>query len=88
MIGLAWLGGSCGVVSTFRLNRNHPSPAKFRERLAKVSLHEVGHTLGLAYCTSSSLCLMQDANGSIRTIDQEKKELCEQCRQKIKYTKI
>ncbi len=78
----------CCVVSTHRIKKDNPSQEKFRERLAKVVLHEIGHTLGLEHCAYNQFCLMNDAKGSVRTIDKEKKLLCKQCLEKISYTRI
>lgn len=87
IMGLARLGGECCVISSFRLKRDKPSQKLFQERLAKVSLHEVGHTLGLPHCDAgTTFCLMNDAHGSVKTVDKEAKKLCSACRQKIAYT--
>jgi archaemetzincin len=71
-------GPSC-VISTFRLKRNHAPDELFRERFAKVLLHELGHNLGLPHCPTRG-CMMEDANGTMVTVDNEKKELCPLCR--------
>ncbi|MCA9525099.1 MAG: hypothetical protein KC549_02235 [Myxococcales bacterium] len=68
IFGLATLGGPSGVVSTFRLRRHRPTPARLRHRLASTAVHEVGHTLGLPHCPEAG-CVMQDAEGSIANTD-------------------
>lgn len=87
IMGLAYLGGESCVVSTFRISRGKPSKAKIRERLAKVSLHEIGHTLGIPHCNNSPICMLNDAKGTIKTIDREEIFLCPSCREKISYVK-
>lgn len=82
IFGLASLGGTACVVSTFRLGRGKVSERKFLERLVKVVNHELGHTLGLDHCPNRG-CLMQDAQGAIRTVDRESGELCDSCRSRI-----
>jgi len=74
------VGGNECIASTFRL-----SPGR-TDRLIKVCLHEVGHTLHLPHCTSASPnCLMRDANGKLATVDAEKVYLCDACRAKLRW---
>jgi archaemetzincin len=62
------------VVSTFRLGGR-------RDRLRKVSLHEIGHLLSLPHCQSGTAsCLMQDARGRAATVDRTTETLCADCR--------
>jgi archaemetzincin len=49
-----------------------------RERLAKVAVHELGHTLGLPHCPNVG-CLMEDAEGRVATCDREY-DFCARCR--------
>ncbi|MCU0392541.1 MAG: zinc-dependent metalloprotease [Thermoflexibacter sp.] len=88
IMGLAYLAGKSCVVSTFRMRKGKVKEAIFRQRLAKVALHEIGHTLGLPHCDKSPTCMLNDAKGSIKTIDREKIELCSFCKKKIDYVKI
>lgn len=82
IIGLGYMPGNVCVISTYRI-KNKVSREKFESRLTKVSLHEIGHNLGLNHCTKSSLCLMNDANGTVKTIDKEKIMLCDNCKKQI-----
>ena len=54
-----------------------------QDRLSKVTIHEVGHTLGLSHCDLDPKCLMNDAKGKASKVDSEDKVMCEQCRLKI-----
>jgi archaemetzincin len=85
IFGLGYRPGNTCVVSTFRLNRNNPTNSLqlFNERLSKVCLHEIGHNLGLDHCTSGTDCLMKDARGLIKTVDNEKMTLCSSCQKKL-----
>lgn len=76
ILGLGRVAGESCVVSSFRVRKKLGAvPAD--ERLARVAIHELGHTLGLDHCPNES-CLMEDAQGSVVTIDRET-HLCERC---------
>ena len=60
------------------------SKQKTLERLEKVALHEIGHNLGLNHCTINKECMMNDANGTIKQVDDEKLWFCEKCMKQIK----
>ena len=81
IFGLGFIArGSC-VVSTYRLGRKVGESEKI-ERMQKVCLHEVGHTLGLPHCPNQD-CFMRDAAESIKTIDYVGMELCKDCQRKF-----
>jgi archaemetzincin len=80
IFGLGYRPGPSSVVSTFRIK--HSDKLKFVERVKKISLHELGHNLGLEHC-KSEFCLMRDAVETIKTIDQVKVSLCPSCKNKI-----
>ena len=79
IFGLGFRPGTVCVVSSFRLKKN-ASPKLFTERLKKVSIHEVGHNLGLHHCTKDPECMMSAANGTIKQVDHEKMMFCDYCR--------
>jgi archaemetzincin len=79
IFGLGLKPGNVCVVSSFRLKRN-ASPTLFTERLQKVSIHEVGHNLGLHHCAKDPECMMSAANGTIKQVDHEKIMFCDNCR--------
>ncbi len=78
VLGLGELPGKSGVISSFRCRRRARDALVPRERLAKVAVHEIGHTLGLDHCPTPG-CLMQDAEGSVTSCDVEF-DLCARCR--------
>ena len=73
-------GRSC-IISTFRIKT--PNKVLFNDRFIKVALHELGHTMGLPHCTFSSTCFMEAAEGTIKSIDREKRFLCSNCKKLI-----
>jgi archaemetzincin len=79
IFGLSILGKQSSIVSTKRLKFNH------NNRLKKVSVHEVGHSLGIPHCESNYPCLMKDAKGKGSKVDKELLWMCDDCKNKIKH---
>jgi archaemetzincin len=81
VFGEAVLGGYLAVVSLYRLGRGSdggevPS-SLFYERLAKVSLHEVSHALGVRHCREKD-CLMHFSQG-LQRLDNVPLHFCPKC---------
>ncbi len=86
VFGYGDLGGRACVVSSYRLSeRGRRHDALVTERVATTAVHEVGHTLGLPHC-QDPLCVMRDAEGSIRTVDTSDGQLGPDCRALIEET--
>ncbi len=79
VIGLSFLDTKSCVVSNKRMKTN------YYDKLEKVSIHEIGHSLGIPHCESNSKCLMNDAKGKGSKIDKELIWMCDECKHKIKY---
>jgi archaemetzincin len=80
VMGLAYCPGKSAIVSTFRLKNKNQSLEM--ERFKKVAIHEFGHNLGLPHCANKR-CIMESASEKIATIDNEKIELCPDCKRKL-----
>jgi len=74
IFGLGTINGSACVVSTFRI--------KSTSRLIKVAIHEIGHTKGLSHCENFK-CVMTDAKGYGKNVDQARFNFCQKCSKKI-----
>jgi archaemetzincin len=81
IFGLGTIAGVSGVVSTHRLRRR-ASLDKQRRRTVSVTNHEIGHVLGAPHGGEPG-CLMNDAEGTIRTVDHESGLLCADSRRLI-----
>ena len=86
VIGLSYLGGEACIISTHRFGSEKLSGGRYERRLSKASLHELGHTLGLAHCENTPFCFMTDARGQVKTIDSEEIILCGNCKRLINFT--
>ena len=80
IFGLGYRPGASCVVSIYRLK--HANKAKFIDRVKKVTLHELGHNLGLRHCENKH-CFMRDAAETIKTIDEVELNLCKKCFNKV-----
>lgn len=84
IFGLGMKPGKSCVVSDFRLNQFGNRTNEF---LINVVLHEIGHTFGLEHCDKNKRCLMSDAKGSGKTLFNEEKWLCPNCRKLLQKSK-
>jgi archaemetzincin len=82
VFGEAALGGRIAVVSYHRFREElyglAPNPALVTERLAKVIVHEIGHSLGLVHCTGQE-CVMHAAS-YVEELDLKTHSFCSYCR--------
>ena len=81
IFGLGYCPGKACVISTYCLQKASATTDQLKERLIKVVLHELGHNLGLPHCTADKECLLTDAGGTIKQVDNERKWLCSNCTQ-------
>jgi archaemetzincin len=82
VFGEAQLNGRAAVVSTARLGEpGLPDPRVALERLAKESVHEIGHCFGLVHCDSPG-CVM-GRSASARDVDRKRGEFCTKCRGRV-----
>jgi archaemetzincin len=83
VFGLGEMPGPAAVVSTYRLGGRGASRRQVAVRVVKVVNHELGHNLGLDHCATKG-CLMEDARGTIKTVDDETGLLCGACRSRLR----
>lgn len=78
---LGYCSGRAAVVSSFWLGK--PGGVDPRERLERVAIHEVGHTLGLPHCPRN--CIVADAKGNIKSVDTHA-GFCADCKKRLHGT--
>ncbi len=82
ILGLGIIDGTSAVVSSFRMTRGKTGRKRVLKRVVKVVNHELGHVLGLGHYNGAG-CLMHDAMGTVKTVDQEHGLLCPRSRRLI-----
>lgn len=85
IFGLGYRPGPSCIISTKRIK--HADYTLYIERVKKISIHELGHNLGLKHCPSPK-CVMQDACETIKTVDNVELVLCENCKMKLKSKEL
>ncbi|MCB9202966.1 MAG: matrixin family metalloprotease [Flavobacteriales bacterium] len=80
IFGLGYINKSGCVVSKFRLKSKDEN--LLLRRIQKVSIHEIGHNLGLPHC-SDKKCVMTSAAEKLSTVDGVHLNLCSECRKTI-----
>ncbi len=81
IFGLARVVGRPAVISLARLST--PDPSRFRERVAKEAIHEIGHTLGADNCPNGG-CVMSFSD-TAEAVDRKTRAFCGRCRPTIEF---
>lgn len=85
IFGQAYLNGSSGIASLYRLgNERYGLPrdeALLNSRFAKEIIHELGHCFGLIHCHTYD-CVMK-VSTYVEDIDQKSTSFCSKCRQQL-----
>lgn len=85
VFGEAQLTGKCAIVSSHRLRQEfYGLPAdhkRFRHRLLKEAVHELGHTHSIQHCEDYQ-CVMSPSH-SVEWIDLKSSSFCTECRTNV-----
>jgi predicted Zn-dependent protease len=82
--------GLASVISTHRPKKRVDNADHFKNRLKKIIIKEVGHTIGLPSCSSedkNNHCVMRDYEGRSRVLDNINISFCDVCAKKLGWDK-
>jgi archaemetzincin len=85
VFGEARCPGRVALISTKRLAATPRKQQRFRDRVLKEAVHEIGHTLGLMHCPDTS-CVMHFSE-HIGDTDKKTASFCEDCQSSLKRAK-
>jgi archaemetzincin len=81
--GLGSLDGQNCVLSTWIYRKHFDDQKTYDRRLADLTVHEFGHTLGLDHCETDA-CVMRDAMGkALESADTSTSQYCDKCRKQV-----
>jgi archaemetzincin len=80
VFGIPHAPGPGAVMSLHRL-RHGANATRFRDRVIKEAVHELGHSFGLSHCPDPR-CVMHFSN-SLADTDRKGREHCRRCRGKL-----
>jgi len=81
IFGQAEVNGKAAVISLFRLKFD-ADEKKFKDRMVKEAVHELGHTFGLDHCPNPK-CVMHFSN-CLADTDFKGKRYCEECKKLLR----
>ena len=81
IFGMSRLPGNVCVVSDYRLK--DADLLILQHRIKTVTLHEMGHNLGLIHC-SAAQCIMSDVNSNTAMLDKNENCYCDKCKSRMK----
>ncbi len=88
VFGLADLKGPAAIISLHRIQKTQLSSHRQFQLFLKITLHEIGHLLGLSHCPTPQ-CIMNNSDAHLSIILSQKLDFCPSCREKIHtYLKI
>jgi predicted Zn-dependent protease len=71
------------VISIYSLRNTSIYAEQSKDRLKKITAHEIGRLLGLGYCEAHQKCLMQNFDNNFDILDNAPMKLCNGCSKKI-----
>ncbi len=81
VFGVAQPSGEACVISLFRL-RLDADEERFRARVLKEAMHELGHTVGIGHCADSG-CVMWFSN-TLGETDRKRAAYCPRCQETLR----
>jgi len=82
IFGMGHQPGNVCVVSDWKFGSTYRTLSYLR--LRKVTIHEIGHNLGLSHCDNEK-CIMSEKNGNTVNLDKSESDYCQKCKNILYY---